>query len=123
MAGLREPLGHGGGERDHVVLDFPLDFQNALDVEAGVLAQFARGLDGDFAQLGQGLGGRQLHLEPGAVLVLVAPDAAHFRPGVSRDHNQYSKTSVGRWCSAIASLVNRLRPARACWAPSRTISG
>ena len=80
-------FGHRGGEGDDVVLDVALDFVDALDVEAGVGAQEARGLVGDHAEFGEGLAGGELDFEPLLELVLVAPDPAHFGPRVSGNHD------------------------------------
>ena len=86
VARLLHALRHRGGEGDHVVLHFALDFENAGHVEAGVRAQQARRLGRDRAQFGERLGGRQLHLQPLLKLILVTPDPAHGRPRVARNH-------------------------------------
>ena len=64
------------------------DFEDARHVETGVRPQQARGFRGDDAQLGQRLRCRQLHFQPLLKLVLVAPDAAHFGPRVSGNHDE-----------------------------------
>ncbi len=86
MACRLKALGHGGGERDDVVLDLALDFQNAIDVEGGVLAQRPRGLLRHFAELGESFSGGQLDLEPGLELIGIAPDPAHFRARITCNH-------------------------------------
>ena len=52
MAGRRHAFGDSGGEGDHVVLHLALDLLDAADVEAGVLAQEARGVLGNLADIG-----------------------------------------------------------------------
>ena len=68
------------------MLHLLFDFVDAFDLEAGVLAQQARGLGGDYAQLGQRFGRRKFHFEPLLEAILVAPDPAHVGPRVSGNH-------------------------------------
>ena len=58
----------------------------------GFLAQGARVLDGHDARGRQRVGGRQLHVQPGVVLLLVAPDRAHLGMGVARNHSARSSS-------------------------------
>src|SRR5262249_9384450 len=74
-----------GGKGDYVVLYFAFDFTNALDVEVAKLSNRLSGLLRNQAGFRQRETGGGFHLEPTAELVFVAPDAAHFRAGVTRD--------------------------------------
>ena len=60
------------------------------------------------AHFRQRLGGRQLHFQPLLEFVFVRPDAAHFRPRITRDQN--SKTSVGRDWLAISMRRRQAAP-------------
>ena len=80
-------LGDGRREGDDVVPGDLLDGLDPRDVEGAPLADGARSLDRDDALLGHGLGGGDLDFEPGRVAVLVAPDPAHLRVRVSRNHD------------------------------------
>jgi hypothetical protein len=88
--GRSDLLGHRRGEGDDVVLRGFFDFVDARDVErvwslcGG--AQVARRFRGDNAGVGHRFGRRHFHLEPRLVLALLAPDAAHFRVRVTRNH-------------------------------------
>ena len=64
-----DDLGQMGEEGDDVVLDLALDLVDAGDVEFGGLALFPDFLGGllrDDAELGHGVGGMRLDLEPDA---------------------------------------------------------
>ena len=90
--------------------------------KAGVLPQQRRVRGGNHAQFGQSFRRRQFHFQPLLKLILVAPDGAHCGAGVTG--NQYAKTSVGFFCSAITRRGVDARAAYSdCSAPMRTISG
>ena len=86
LAGRGQAFGNRGGERDDVVLDLALDFMDALQIEAGMFAKQARRLWRHVVRFGQRFGGGQLHFQPLAIFVLLAPDARHLRAGVACDH-------------------------------------
>ena len=75
-------------ERDDVVLGLALDLVDAVDIELRRLALgpdlLRRGLR-DHAELGHGIGGMGLDLEPDAKPRLRRPDRRHLRAGVARD--------------------------------------
>ena len=84
-----DDLGEMGQEGDHVVLDLALDLVDARDVEGRVLAlgpdrlrRFLR----DDAELGHGVGGMRLDLEPDAIARLRLPDRGDLGAGVAGDH-------------------------------------
>ena len=84
-----DDLGEMGEEGDDVVLGLALDLVDARDVELGVLAlgpDLRRRLLRDDAELGHGVGGMRLDLEPDAKARLRRPDRRHFGPGVAGDH-------------------------------------
>ena len=84
-----DDLGEMGEEGDDVVLDLALDLVDARDVEFGVLAlcpDLLRRLLRDHAELGHGVGGVRLDLEPDAKPRLRRPDRRHLGPGVAGDH-------------------------------------
>jgi hypothetical protein len=58
---------------------FALDRVDARDVEPGLRPDGLQGYLRDHAALGQDLGGRDLDPQPGRELVLLGPDAGHFR--------------------------------------------
>ena len=78
-------FGHCGGEGDDIVADLGLDLLDALNTKIGALADCAGRLFGHHAGLGQSLGGGYFDGQPGAEAILVAPDAAHFRAGITRN--------------------------------------
>ncbi len=98
--GRRHPLMHEtrfrtddfrqmGEEGDDIVLDLALDLVDAGDVERGVLAlgpDFCRRRLRDDAELGHGVGGMRLDLEPDTQPRLRRPDRCHFGPGITGDH-------------------------------------
>ena len=75
-------------EGDDVVLDLGLDGVDARDVELGGLAlvpDFLGGILRDDAELGHGVGGMRLDLEPDAEFGLRRPDRDHLGAGIARD--------------------------------------
>ncbi len=108
-AGLRpHDLGEMGEESDHVVLDLALDRIDAGNVEFGVAALVANGLRGrsrDQAELGHGIGGMRLDLEPDAIARLRVPDLGHVGPGVARDHAASPRASEA--ALRIAAILTR----------------
>ena len=86
-----DDLGEMRQEGDDVVLDLGFDRVDARDVELGGLALVPDRLGGvlrDDAELGHGVGGMRLDLEPDAELRLRRPDRRHLGAGVARDHRQ-----------------------------------
>ena len=79
-------LGEAGQEGDDVVLGLALDLVDAGDVEGALLAHDPGGLLRDHAELGLGLAGERLDLEPDAELVLGLPDGGHLGTGIAGDH-------------------------------------
>ena len=81
-----DDLGEMGEEGDDVVLDLALDLVDARDVEGGVLAllpdRLRRRLRDD-AELGHGVGGVRLDLEPDAEARLRRPRSRPSRGGCS----------------------------------------
>ena len=75
-----------GGEGYYVMLHLGLHFLDAFQIE---VAAFGNGLGGSLRHnpsLGQGETGGNLHLQPAPVFISIAPDAAHFRAGITRNH-------------------------------------
>ena len=87
MSGGRHAFGDGRGERDNIVANLVLDLLDASYAEPGMLAQERGSLFGYLAGLGEGFGASQLYLEPLAIFVFFAPDAAYFGPGITLDHS------------------------------------
>ena len=87
-----DDLGDRGGEGNDVVPDLGLDLLNALEFEAGALANGLGGLFGDKAGFGQSLGGGDLDRQPVAKPVLFAPDAPHRRGGYSAGSQAVSQS-------------------------------
>src|SRR5712691_4800381 len=113
-AGIRaDDLGEMRQERDDVVLDLALDRLDALDVEAGVAPLVPDGLGcglRDQPELGHGVGGMRLDLEPDAEPGLGRPDLGHLRPGVARDHRRALHAASPRAMAAalrIAAMLAR----------------
>ena len=79
-------LGNRRREGDHVVLRGLLDFLDAGDVECAALANLSGGIGRHDPGGGHRFGRRDFDQQPGLVPTLVAPDAAHFGVGVSRNH-------------------------------------
>ena len=78
-----------GEEGDDVVLGLALDLLDARDIELGVLAlgpDLFRRFFRDDPELGHGVGGMRLDLEPDAKARFRRPDRRHFWAGVARDH-------------------------------------
>ncbi len=72
-------------EGDDVVIRLPLDFTHSIKVAAGGMNRGHRPIWNAPAAVPR-LADGDLHHEPQRNLALVAPDAAHFRPGVALDH-------------------------------------
>ncbi len=92
-----DDLGQMRQERDHIVLDLALDRIDAGNVELGVAAALADGLGGrlrDHPELGHGIGGMRLDLEPDAIARLRVPDRRHVGPGIARDHAASPRASA-----------------------------
>jgi hypothetical protein len=84
-----DDLGEMGQEGDDVVLGLALDLVDAFDVEGRVLGlgpDRPRRLLGNHAELGHGVGGMGLDLEPDPETGLRLPDRSHFGAGVARNH-------------------------------------
>ena len=94
-----DELAEPGQEGDDVVLGHPLDGVDLLDIARGIglerrhrllaaLPDRLGGVLGDDAQLGHGVAGVGLDLEPDAEAVLGRPDGRHLRPGIARNHER-----------------------------------
>ena len=115
-AGMHEPrlgaddLGKMRQEGDHVVLGDALDLVDPGHVERGVLALgpdfLRRGLRHD-AELGHGVCGMRLDLEPDAKPRLRRPDRNHFGTGVTRDHRGLGR---GRYAVCIRPEGRNCKP-------------
>src|SRR4029079_7172238 len=79
-----------GEEGDHVVLHLALDLIDTGRIEAAALPQRVGRMFRDKTEIGHGLCGIGLDLEPDAELRLGLPNASHFGAAIARDH-----TSVG----------------------------
>lgn len=75
-----------GQEGDDIVLHLPLDLVDAGDVKAAALLHRHGRLLRDQPELGHGLGGQSLDLEPNSELGLGLPNASHFGAAVAGDH-------------------------------------
>ena len=107
-----DDLGQMGEEGDDVVLDLALDRVDALDVEGGVLAlgpDRRRRLLRDDAELGHGVGGMRLDLEPDAEARLRLPDRGHLGAGVARDHADASFADCATGLADRGALNNCAR--------------
>ena len=96
-----DDLGEVGEEGDDVVLDLALDLIDARDVEFGVLALFPdrlRRVLRDDAELGHGVGGMRLDLEPDAELRLRRPDRRHLGAGIAGDQSRRFRDLAARRC-------------------------
>ena len=95
-------------ESDDVVLGLALDFLDARGVELGVLAlgpDFRRRVLGNDPELGHGVGGMRLDLEPDAKTCLWRPDRRHFRSGVTRDHLCLCEPTTWQRAFALSDAV------------------
>jgi hypothetical protein len=72
-------------QRDHLVLDAPLDGEDPIDIDPRV-ADAGQRLGRDASAASVGLAHRHFHPEPRLVLCGLAPDASHRGPGVPLDH-------------------------------------
>ena len=94
-----DDLGQMGEERDDVVLDLALDRVDARDVELGVLAlvpDFLGGFLGHQTELGHGVGGVRLDLEPDAEARFRLPDFCRLGAAVARDHQAAARDEAAR---------------------------
>ena len=92
-----DDLGEVRQEGDDVVLDLGLDGVDARDVEFGGLAlfpDFLRRILRDDAEIGHGVGGVRLDLEPDAEPRVRRPDRDHLGAGVARDHAASPRASA-----------------------------
>ena len=104
-----DDLGQMGQEGDDVVLDLALDLVDPRHVERGILGlgpDRLGGRLGDDAELGHGIGGMRLDLEPDAVAGLGGPDRGHVGPGVTRDH-QAASPRASAAALRIAAILDR----------------
>src|SRR5579872_1174773 len=85
-------------ESDYVVTHFGFDFVDALQIKVGTLADGFGRVFWHHACLGKGFGGGYFHGEPGAEAIFIAPDAAHVRACVARNHG-----GVTSWFLQVAS--------------------
>ena len=83
---VADVFGHRRQERQDVMAGFLLDFADARHGELGFRLDDRHGLGRDLAQLGHDFAGADLDVEHGLELVLVGPDPAHFRIGVTFNH-------------------------------------
>ena len=79
-------LGQVGEKREDLVAGLEFDLVDAFDLEGAALANRARRLGRDGAELGLGVAGMGLDLEPDLVAVRGLPDRGHLRAAVARDH-------------------------------------
>ena len=83
-----DDFGEVGEKGNNIVLGLALDLVDAVDIELRRLAlgpDFLRRCLRDHAELGHGVGGMGLDLEPDAKARLRRPDRRHLRAGVARD--------------------------------------
>ena len=88
-----DDLGQMRQEGDDVVLDLGLDGVDAGDVEFGGFAlvpDFLGGVLRNDAELGHGVGGVRLDLEPDAEFGFRRPDRDHVGAGIAGDHHAAS---------------------------------
>src|SRR2546422_492882 len=105
-------------ERDHLVLHPVLDREDPRDVDAGLPADPVQGVGGDAAAPRIRLADRQLDPEPRLVLGLLAPDAAHLRPGVAVDHVPTIEQNRKRWKRELGRPLPVAVVALEGWRPS-----
>ena len=94
-----DELAQPGQEGDDVVLGHALDGVDLLDVALGIglkrghrllaaVPDRLGGVLGNDPELGHGVAGMRLDLEPDAEAVLGGPDGRHLRPGVAGKHGR-----------------------------------
>ena len=87
-AGRSHMLGHIGQEGDHVVLGDPFQLIDPFYGKTGFFLD-DRQVPGRYESLlGQGLAGRNFHVQPFLIFILRTPELGHYRPGVAGDHIQ-----------------------------------
>ena len=94
-----DDLGQVGQERDDIVLDLALDRIDARDVEfcaVALVPDFLGGLFGHQAELGHGVGGVCLDLEPDAEAGFRLPDFRRLGAAVARDHQAAARLEAAR---------------------------
>src|SRR5579875_1781736 len=92
---------YGSCERDHVMTYFALDLLNTRDIERGVGTEGRGGFSRHFTDFGERFGSGELYLKPAFVFVLVAPNSAHLRACVARNHSRLfwrTTPAKGRGC-------------------------
>ena len=88
-----DEFGQMGQEGDDVMLGDALDLVDAVDVEGdvpGLLPDVLRAFLRDHADLGEGVAGVGLDLEPDLEPRLRLPDGDHFGAGIAGDHRRLS---------------------------------
>ena len=84
-------------ERDNVVLGFPLDLVDALDLESAAVPDRLCRFLGNYAERRLGVAGVGLDLEPDPELVFRLPDGCHRGAGISwNSHGPGLSESPGR---------------------------
>ena len=84
--GLADMFRDTGQEGDHVVARLLLDLVDPLDIESSALPCFPGRLPRDDAEIGLGLAGQDLDVEPDPVSGFGLPDRGHLRAGIAGDH-------------------------------------
>ena len=106
-----------GQEGDDVVLGLALDLLDARNIELGVLAlgpDLFRRFFRDDPELGHGVGGMRLDLEPDAKARFRRPDRRHFRAGVARiiDDPQINQSRRATFGADVGGYVWQGEPIR-----------
>jgi hypothetical protein len=79
-------FGNAAQESNDLMFDGSLDLANAHDLETSILFDARNRCLGHFTEAGETLRSQNLDVEPLLKTIFLGPDAAHFRPGVTRDH-------------------------------------
>src|SRR5438552_19124310 len=79
---------------DDIVVSALLDLRNFWNGETRPLSNFHRVLFWNLTELGHRLAGKQFDFQPDLEFVLVRPNVAHLRPGITIDHAPRSKRSA-----------------------------
>ena len=126
-ASVRPDLGRDGvHERGQVVLRLALELGDALGARRlRALSDLRHDVRGNGSELGPGLEGGELDVQPARELALLRPDPGHLGSGVARDHRLESRARAGGppGESVTPSAHSRHTPARISQASSRSPGG
>ena len=92
-------FGQIGQECDHIMFGFALDLVDSVNVKGAFFPNYGGCRCGDNPQFCLCVTSMCFDFKPNLELAFLRPDGAHFRSGISRDHN--SNTFCVKWRTVV----------------------